>query len=78
MEKTKKGVESILVCLWSIFAKCNAMFSVCKIWLIIPDGFAPGCFYEPGSLPHCNDVQAQEEATDGIKFCYKHQLTLYD
>ena len=65
-------------CLWSVFATCNAMFSVCKIWFIIPDAFSSGCCYQTGSLPHCNDVWAREEATDGIEFCYKHQISFYE
>ena len=64
--------------LWSVFATCNAMFSVCKIWFIIPDAFSSGCCYQTGSLPHCNDVWAREEATDGIEFCYKHQISFYE
>ena len=47
---------------------CNAMFSDCKIWFIIPDDFSDGCCYQTGFqvLPNCKDVQAQEEATEGI------------
>ena len=61
-----------------IFANYNALFSVCKIWLIIPDPYNSGSCYKSSSLPACYGVQAQEEATDGKTFCYKHQLTLYD
>ena len=54
------------------------MFSVSKIWLIIPDPYDSGSCYKSSTLPNCYDLQAQEEATDGIKFCYKHQLALYE
>ena len=46
--------------------------------LIIPDIFMAACCYAYASPPSCGDVLTQEEATDGIKFCYIHQFTLYE
>ena len=67
-----------VACLWSIFANYNAMLSVCKIWLIFPEPGDFGICLRSSTLPRCAYVSAQEEATDGIQFCYKHQLTLHE